>query len=77
MKCEPVVGYAVIRVEPEIQGVVRRHDISVPVWRSVAAKSADHLTAGISAVVYLKRVKNIIKHRRKLHVSVSSDYIEI
>lgn len=77
MKREPVVGYAVIRVEPEIQGIVRGHDISVPVWQSVATKSADHLTTGISAVVYLKRVKNIIKHTRKPHVSVSSDYIEI
>lgn len=57
MKPEPVVGYAVIRVEPEVQGVVRGHDISVPVWRGVAAKSADHLATGISAVVYLKRVK--------------------
>lgn len=55
-KRESVVGYAVIRMEPKVQRVVRGHDISILEGESVAAKSANHLTTGVPAVVYLKRV---------------------
>lgn len=53
MKLEAVVRHAAVGVEPKVQRIVRGHDAPVRVGQIVAAESADHLTAGVSAVVYL------------------------
>lgn len=40
-------------MEPEVERVVRGHYILVLVGELLAAKSADHLTAGVLTIVYL------------------------
>lgn len=64
---ESVVGHAVIRVEPEVERVVRGHDIPVLVRKRIAAKSADHLTPRVSTIVYLYTIEKnwFSRHVRK------------
>lgn len=72
------MGHAVIRVEPEVERVVRGHDIPVLVRERIAAKSADHLTPGVSTIVYLYTIeKNSISFSRYIRKGIKRSILTV